>query len=157
MSILAQMSWSLWLLSAFVIFICCFLMLVILLQKGRGGGLSSAFGGGGGSSAFGAKTGDVFTWITVVVAGAFLLVCVLGNYAFDQSPRKEPVAEWTTPTPIPAPSQGEMIPITITPEGNIEGRELLPIKITPAESPPASGTEAAGADDSEPGENPGSP
>ena len=70
-----------------LIFVCLFLILVILLQKGRGGGLAGAFGGGGGSSAFGAKTGDVFTWITVVVAGVFLLLSVVANFAFDASPR----------------------------------------------------------------------
>jgi len=60
---------------------CVLLILVILLQKGRGGGLAGAFGGGGGGySAFGAKTGDVFTWITVVLTGLFILIAMLGNY-----------------------------------------------------------------------------
>ena len=68
MQVLAQMGWSQWFLAAMIIVVCAFLMLVILVQRGRGGGLSGAFGGMGGSSAFGAKTGDVFTWITVVVA-----------------------------------------------------------------------------------------
>ncbi len=61
---------------------CVLLILVILLQKGRGGGLAGAFGGAGGYSAFGAKTGDVFTWITVALTGMFVLMAVLGNYAF---------------------------------------------------------------------------
>ncbi|WP_419193657.1 preprotein translocase subunit SecG [Kolteria novifilia] len=47
-----------------------FLILVILVQRGRGGGLAGALGGMGGSSAFGTKSGDVFTWIT---AGCFLV------------------------------------------------------------------------------------
>jgi len=51
-----------------------FMMLLILLQKGRGGGLSSAFGGAGGNTAFGTKTGDVFTWATAIVFGLFLLL-----------------------------------------------------------------------------------
>ena len=57
-------------------------MLVILLQKGRGGGLSGAFGGTGGHSAFGAKTGDVFTWITVGLAAGFVVIACVGNFVF---------------------------------------------------------------------------
>ncbi len=59
------------------VIVCVLLILVILLQKGRGGGLSGAFGGTGGYSAFGAKTGDVFTWITVGLTFMFVLMaCV---------------------------------------------------------------------------------
>ncbi|GJM26800.1 MAG: hypothetical protein DHS20C16_32150 [Phycisphaerae bacterium] len=62
-------------------FVCILLMMIILIQKGRGGGLASAFGGGGGGGgAFGAKTGDVFTGITVVLAFVFLLLTIFGNY-----------------------------------------------------------------------------
>lgn len=58
--------------------VCVFLMLVILIQKPKGGGLSGAFGGSGGSAqaAFGAKTGDVLTWFTVVCFVLFLLLAV---------------------------------------------------------------------------------
>ena len=54
------------------ILICVLLIGMVLLQKGRGGGLSGAFGGAGGHSAFGSRTGDVFTWITVVLVCLFL-------------------------------------------------------------------------------------
>ena len=64
------------------IFACLLLIGVILLQKGRGGGLSSAFGGAMGSSPFGTKTGDVFTWITVVMAAVFLLSAVVLNLIY---------------------------------------------------------------------------
>lgn len=66
--------------------VCVLLILVILIQKGRGGGLSGAFGGVGGHSAFGAKTGDVFTWITVGLAGAFLVMAVILNFVFVKLP-----------------------------------------------------------------------
>src|SRR6267154_482719 len=49
-----------------------FLILVVLIQRGKGGGLSGAFGGAGGSSAFGSRAGDLFTKITLVVAGIWL-------------------------------------------------------------------------------------
>ena len=86
MNVLAQMSWTQWLLAALLIGICLLMMLVILLQKGRGQGLSGAFGGGGGGGAFGAKTGDIFTWVTIVFAGLFLLITVVSNFAFDETP-----------------------------------------------------------------------
>lgn len=81
MSILAALSGFQYLLTILLIAVCIFLILVILLQRGRGGGLAAAFGGsGGGSSAFGAKTGDVFTVITVILASVYLLIAVVGNY-----------------------------------------------------------------------------
>jgi len=58
------------------VLVCILLIGVILLQKGRGGGLSGAFGGAGGHSAFGSRTGDMFTWITVVLVALFLLLGV---------------------------------------------------------------------------------
>lgn len=89
-----------------LILICGLLILIVLLQKGRGGGLSAAFGGGGGAgSAFGTKTGDVFTWITVVLAGLFMLVSVVGNYAMDKSVAPAPAfvpTESTVPDGQPA-------------------------------------------------------
>jgi preprotein translocase subunit SecG len=54
-----------------------FLILLVLIQRGRGGGLAGAFGGAGGQSAFGTKAGDVFTKITVAVAGFWILLCIL--------------------------------------------------------------------------------
>lgn len=69
-------------LSTLFLIICVLLMIVVLLQKGRGGGLGAAFGGGG-SSAFGTKTGDVFTWVTIVLTAMFLLLAVGTNLVFQ--------------------------------------------------------------------------
>jgi len=55
---------------------------VILLQRGKGVGLSGAFGGAGGHTAFGAKTGDVLTWATIVIAVVMLLFAIILNYVF---------------------------------------------------------------------------
>jgi preprotein translocase subunit SecG len=65
-----------------------FLILLVLVQRGRGGGLTGALGGMGGSSAFGAKAGDIFTRITIVVAGIWIVACALAGYwANNQSDR----------------------------------------------------------------------
>jgi preprotein translocase subunit SecG len=108
MSILAEMTWGQWLLGTLVVFICLLLMLVILLQKGRGGGFAGAFGGAGGTSAFGAKTGDVFTWITVVVAGVFVVLTIWSNFVFDESlkPKLETKAV-AEPTTLDFPLEGD--------------------------------------------------
>jgi preprotein translocase subunit SecG len=88
---------------------CILLMLVILLQKGRGGGLSGAFGGGGGYSAFGAKTGDVFTWITVALTALFILVACLGVWFYI--PEEGNVAVKGKPVPAQGtPESGERGP-----------------------------------------------
>lgn len=121
MDLLAQMRWPQWSLALVLIAVCFLLMIVILLQRGRGGGLAGAFGGGGGSSAFGAKTGDVFTWITVVMAGAFVFLAVAANFVFDQSPKPDVVTPATV-VPI-SPDTGnpiEFLPITVSPIEAVE-------------------------------------
>ncbi len=82
-------------LSVLFVVIAVLLILVILVQRGRGGGLVGAFGGPGGSSAFGVKTGDWFTVVTVVMAALFLVIACL--LAFRPAP--PPFAE---PTDKPA-------------------------------------------------------
>jgi preprotein translocase subunit SecG len=54
-----------------------FLIILILIQRGRGGGLAGAFGGLGGQSAFGTKAGDVFTKVTIGLATAWILLCIV--------------------------------------------------------------------------------
>jgi preprotein translocase subunit SecG len=60
-----------------LVFMALFLIALVLIQRGRGGGLAGAFGGAGGQSAFGTKAGDLFTRITVGVAAAWILLCIL--------------------------------------------------------------------------------
>jgi preprotein translocase subunit SecG len=73
------MSWLLYALLIPFMFVALFLVLVVLIQRGRGGGLAGAFGGGGAQTAFGAKTGDVLTWVTAATFGIFLVLCVSLN------------------------------------------------------------------------------
>lgn len=115
-----------WLLLAGILLICVLLILVILVQRGRGEGLAGAFGGGG-SSAFGAKTGDVFTGITVAFASIFFLLNVVGNYAFKVETTGPTAALPTRPAPAPAPSTPSPTPITPVPG--------TPVPVTPAAIP----------------------
>ena len=65
-------------LAIFFFIVCVLMMLVILIQRPKGGGLAGAFGGvgGGQQSAFGAKVGDVLTWVTVGFFVAFLFLAM---------------------------------------------------------------------------------
>jgi preprotein translocase subunit SecG len=62
------------------IFILCAaaLVLIVLIQKGRGGGgIGGILGGGAAGGILGSKTGDFLTWVTVSLAGLFLLLAVI--------------------------------------------------------------------------------
>lgn len=87
-------------LAVLFVIICVLLIIVVLLQKGRGGGLGAAFGGAG-SSAFGTKTGDVFTWVTIVLTALFLLLAVATVLVFKSG-------KGEVPQPVFIPSQGEI-------------------------------------------------
>ncbi len=88
--------------------VCVLLVLCILLQKGRGGGLSAAFGGAG--SAFGTKTGDMFTWVTIVLTAVFLVLVLLLVWCYRSEPIPVP-----TPTFSPAATglETEAVDVTI--------------------------------------------
>jgi len=66
-------------LATLFVIVAVLMILVVLIQKPKGGGLSGAFGAGGGGGTdqamFGAKAGDVLTYITV---GFFIAFISLG-------------------------------------------------------------------------------
>jgi len=74
---LAAITWYAQTLAVLFVLTCIVLIIIVLLQKGRGGGLSAAFGGAGGHSAFGSKTGDVFTKITIGIVAVFLILSMV--------------------------------------------------------------------------------
>lgn len=105
--------------SVLLIGVSLLLIGLVLLQKNRGAGLSGAFGGVGGHSAFGTKTGDFLTWVTVGMVAVFLLLNIAGNYAFEPEPIGAP-----TPTLAPSsPADAEQKPV---PAGNTAPQPASP-------------------------------
>lgn len=107
------------------------LIMVVLLQRGRGVGLAGAFGGGGGATAtFGAKTGDILTWVTIVMFGIYVLLAITLNFLFVSTPSA--LGQPLTPRaaeelPAEAPVGEQQVPIQITP--------VVPESATPAANP----------------------
>ena len=83
------MDYLLGFLNVVIVILTLFLIGLILIQRGKGGGLAGAFGGMGGSSAFGTKTGDVFTKVTVGVAIAWILLSMLMVVLTNRKPRSD--------------------------------------------------------------------
>jgi preprotein translocase subunit SecG len=135
--LLGAVKW--WAQSLAVLFfvICVFLVVLVLLQKGRGGGLAGAFGGAGGQSAFGSKTGDVFTWVTIVVVAVFLLLAMFLTVNYKPVEPEEDLLGMTSP----ATSQPEELPASENQpaeEGSVDTEAPAPVETgTPAEKEPA--------------------
>ena len=83
------MDYLLGFLNLVIVILTLFLIILILIQRGKGGGLAGAFGGMGGSSAFGARTGDVFTKVTVGVAIAWILLSMLMVVLTNRKPASD--------------------------------------------------------------------
>lgn len=98
--------------------VCILLIAVVLLQRGRGGGLGAAFGGGAGSSAFGTRTGDVFTWVTIALTAAFLLLAIGTVLAHQQDPGMVATPEFS-----PKPGSIEE-PVSVTISSATGGAEI---------------------------------
>jgi preprotein translocase subunit SecG len=143
-------------------FVAVMLMIVILLQRGKGVGLSGAFGGAGGHTAFGAKTGDVLTWATIVIAALLLTFAVTLNYVFV--PLK-PFAGTAAPpssaapgAPATAPAPGAQAPAPVRQlpgqGGTAPARQGVPLP-GPGAQPPAKGAPASPAKEPPSGLNSG--
>ena len=141
--LLAKISFWVNLLAVFFIVICALLILIVLLQKGKGDGLAAAFGGAGGQSAFGSKTGDMFTWITIVMVAIFLtsasiLSCVYRPTGYEEqtprlsAPAQAPPAE-QPPADVPGETRtpAESAPDTPTPPAETDGNAGTTAPATP--------------------------
>ena len=126
------------------------LMGVILLQRGKGVGLSGAFGGAGGHTAFGAKTGDVLTWATIVIAIVMLVFAVILNYVFvpvappGPGPAVAPLTIPSTPTGAPGETGGGS---PVPPGGETSPPPAVPAPTDtekPNETTPGGGGDAPG-------------
>ena len=120
-------------------FLALILIGIILLQRGKGVGLSGAFGGAGGHTAFGAKTGDVLTWATIIVAVVLLTFAVVLNYIFvPLTPFEE-----ATIAPLSAP----ISETTSSTNENTAPESAAPVEATPTPAkqtpPPADATPTA--------------
>lgn len=146
------------LLGFLLVFTALFLILLVLIQRGRGGGLAGALGGMGGQSAFGAKAGDVFTKITIGVAGFWILLCIVSVNVLGN--RESPFAEGlggSAPMSMEesldldgseAAGDGEAAPAAgaETPsEGDDAAAEQTPAADAPADEPAETTSEAAAA------------
>lgn len=69
-----------------IVIISLLLTLVVLLQSGQGDGLTGiAAGGMMGNSGLGARrTADLLSKATSIFGGAFLVLCILANFAIDK-------------------------------------------------------------------------
>jgi preprotein translocase subunit SecG len=121
-----------------VLLVLCslFLICLVLIQRGKGGGLAGAFGGVGGSSAFGTKAGDIFTRITIIVAGVWialnLLLVLLGNQRPASAYGAIPSASSKRGDITPGGAAG---PSPTTKAGPGGGGPIAPVK--PSAAPPS--------------------
>lgn len=139
--------WLVGIIIALFLFVCVILVLAVLIQKPQGGGLASAFGGGAsaGQTAFGTKTGDALTVVTISVFALYLLLAIILNYAAQpQVVSPEPQAEGTTaPAETPAaPADGAAAPAATPPA---DAAPAAPTGEQPAAPAPAETVPAAPA------------
>lgn len=120
--------------------VCIAMILLILIQRPQGGGLSGAFGAGGGAgqTAFGTKTGDVLTIVTIAIFVLFLVMAIILNFAA----RPTVVA---SPEPV-ANEPGAEVPVVPADSEAAQDAEVPPV--TDIDPNPVSDP---GLDDGEPG------
>lgn len=117
------------------------MVLIILIQRPTGGGLSGAFGassGGSGQTAFGAKTGDALTMMTIGTFVVFILTSILLVYT-SRPPAATPGGATATPV-------GEQLPAETVVETPAEPETTPAFPLEPAGEDPAETPDTAGGD-----------
>ncbi len=134
-----------------------FLICLVLIQRGKGGGLAGAFGGSGGSSAFGTKAGDIFTRITMITAGVWIVMLMIQVRLTNQNtsawtddtattpavpgpaspgvPGKGGDAEIVPPPPVAVPSPATSKPADVPPVTGSGPSAPVPVSPLPAPAP----------------------
>lgn len=112
-----------------IVIICLLLIVVVLLQPGQKEGLSGGLAAGMmGSSGMGARrTADLLSTTTSVLAGLFLLLSLLANFAIDAGGR-----------PGSAVQQRGLAPIETDFDAQTESDAPIPV---PSEEPGATDSE----------------
>lgn len=157
--------WPTWLVMSLMglfMVVCIIMVLTVLIQRPQGGGLAGAFGSGAGSgqTAFGTKTGDALTWMTIGVFIIFLLIAIVLNAGVKSvvgaSNAKQPEAQTQDGGAAPAgTTPAETSPAGTTPADaanttpttpqTTDVVPTTPPATTPAETAPAQPAPAAPA------------
>lgn len=134
--------------------ICALVILTILVQRPQGGGLAGAFGGGSGSgqTAFGTKTGDALTVLTISMFVVYLAGAIVLGFGTRAAvhPAQTTISAPGSPDSIPATQPGTApagtapAPATDVP-ANQAPAGTAPAGPTPAGSTAAPGTTAPGS------------
>lgn len=90
----------------FIVIICVLLTIVVLLQPGQGeglsGGLAGGMGGQGGPNMGARRTADFLSKSTAILGGAFLVLCVLANFAINRGDQTQSTIQQSGATSAPA-------------------------------------------------------
>jgi len=90
----------------FIVIICVLLTIVVLLQPGQGeglsGGLAGGMGGQGGPNMGARRTADLLSKSTAILGGAFLVLCVLANFAINRGDQNESAVQQSGATTAPS-------------------------------------------------------
>jgi preprotein translocase subunit SecG len=130
------------------------LILAVLIQKPQGGGLATAFGAGAGSgqTAFGARTGDALTVITIIFFVLFLGTGI--GLVWLTTPAKATGAAEVAPGPTAATGRTGTAPATGAPAAATGDATPAP---TPAPAPTGSGSTPPASTEVVPPATPASP
>jgi preprotein translocase subunit SecG len=93
----ADIPWYSTVLNLLILIVSVLLIFIVLIQRGKGGGLAGAFGGVGGSSAFGSRAGDIFTRVTLVLAGVWLVLIMVHVYVVQSTKGTAPASSLVAP------------------------------------------------------------